>query len=117
MKKQNLLWLLTVAMMMGGCGKKTHKDIDEFNNINDTLFVVGVFDQPSAYGEPARKYLSCVNKTGVNYEIVNYLTHIATDRDPIASYIERGDTILVQNGKIVKNITMENLKSKYINTR
>lgn len=117
MKKQNLLWLLTVAMMMGGCGKRTHKNINEYKNINDTLFVVGVLNQPAAYGETACKYLSCVNKTGVNYEIVNKLTPMGTDRDPIASYIERGDTIVVQNGKIVKNLTMENLKSRYINGR
>ncbi len=101
--------------------KKNHNDINDFDNINDTLFVAGVCNQPAASGNGPAKYMSCVNKKGITYEIRAPLSHgvtiKATDRDNIISYIERGDTIVMQQGKIVKNLTMENLKSRYVNGR
>ena len=125
MNKNKMLLLLAIGMIMGGCGKKDNGKIKnnvEPNPVTDTLFVVGVLHQPSASYNHARKYLKCVNKQGnvcdVEVDIMpNAHTVMGHDRDPIISYIERGDTIVVENGVIVKNITMDNMINRYVNGR
>lgn len=125
MNKNKMLLLLAIGMIMGGCGKKDNgkfKTNAEQQHVMDTLLVVGVLHQPSASYNHARKYLKCVNKQGnvcdVEMDIMpNAHTVRGHDRDPIISYIERGDTIVVENGVIVKNITMDNMINRYVNGR
>ena len=40
-----------------------------------------------------------------------------TDRPDLVDYIERGDTLVLENGRIVKNLTMEHIKDSYIKGR
>jgi len=125
MNKNKMLLLLAIGMIMGGCGRKDDNKIKnnvEQNPVTDTLLVVGVLHQPSASYNHARKYLKCVNKQGAVYNVeVDIMPNAHTvgghDRDPIISYIERGDTIVVENGVIVKNITMDNMINRYVNGR
>lgn len=125
MNKNKMLLLLAIGMMMGGCGKKDDNKIKnnvEPNPVTDTLLVVGVLHQPTAMHNCARKYLKCVNKQGTVYNVEmdlmpNAHSIMGHERDAIISYIERGDTIVVENGVIVKNITMDNMINRYVNGR
>lgn len=135
MNKNKMLLLLAISMIIGGCKDNSKNKI--YKNpemhvaaransnkglLNDTLFVVGVLHQPSAAYNGARKYLKFVNKQGTVYDVeINLMqdanTVMSSDRDAIISYIERGDTIVVENGVIVKNITMDNMINRYVNGR
>ena len=133
MNKKNMLLALAIAMIMGGCNKKQNTEVNnsnadtnnrvnaDTNNRVDTLFVAGVLNQPAAAGNAPRKYLLCVDKNGNKYyykkRLSDVLTIRALGRDTLVSYIERGDTIVVQNGKIVKNITMDRMIDGYVNGR
>ena len=125
MNKKNILSALAITMIMGGCGKKDNGKIKtnaEQQHVMDTLLVVGVLHQPTAMHNYARKYLKCVNKQGTVYNVEmdlmpNAHTIMDHERDAIISYIERGDTIVVENGVIVKNITMDNMINRYVNGR
>lgn len=129
MNKKKLLLTLAIGMMLGGCknenkikphAKSYPVSVSEY--LTDTLFVAGVLHQPAASGNGARKYLKCVNKQGNIYDFnMNIMPDAYTirdqGRDAIISYIERGDTIVVQDGVIVKNITMDNMINRYVNGR
>ena len=120
-----MLLLLAIGMIMGGCGKKDNgkfKTNAEQQHVMDTLLVVGVLHQPTAMHNYARKYLKCVDKQGNIYDVEmdmmpNAHTIVDHERDPIISYIERGDTIVVRDGIIIKNITMDNMVNRYVNGR
>lgn len=125
MNKNKMLLLLAIGMIIGGCGKKDNDKIKtnaEQQHVMDTLLVVGVLHQPSDAYNGARKYLKCVNKQGNIYNVEmdlmpNAHTIMDHERDAIISYIERGDTIVVRDGIIVKNITMDNMMNRYVNGR
>lgn len=119
MNKNKMLLLLAIGMIIGGC-KNENKN--KHQTETDTLFVVGVLHQPAAIHNHARKYLKCVNKQGNIYDVEmemmpNAHTIMDHERDPIISYIERGDTIVVRDGIIVKNVTMDNMVNRYVNGR
>ena len=123
MNKNKMLLLLAIGMIMVGCkNENKNKNQAELRHVTDTLFVVGVLHQPTAMHNYARKYLKCVNKQGNIYDVEmdlmpNAYTIVGHDRDAIVSYIERGDTIVVRDGVIVKNITMDNMVNRYVNSR
>lgn len=122
MNKNKMLLLLAIGMIMGGCGKKQNSSNSNVNtNQTDTLFVAGVLDQPASLRNGARKYLLCVDKKKTRHYLCESIqpghsVHIK-ERDSLVSYIERGDTIVVENGVIVKNITMDNMINRYVNGR
>ena len=110
MRKKDLLYALTLTLMLGACGTKNNKEQTQ-NDTLDTVCVLGVtpsilikkFDYVNKKGEVFR----CSMKTVVDKG------NGVTD----AAYIERGDTVILRNNKIVKNITLENLAHRYINGR
>lgn len=87
-----------------------------YENTVDTLRVIGVhnvsYDQ--MYYEPSvYKYVRCVNakrEIDVSFDVL---------KEPIidVAYVERGDTIIMQGNKFVKNLTQERLKNEFINGR
>ncbi len=119
--KNNLLWLFMVAMMLGGCSCRNTDKHNDNNNVNDTVFVVGVLDQPAAYGNKPKKYLYGVNKKNERYYMQFRLNDGFTvknkNRDALISFIERGDTIILEQGRIVRDLTMEHMINHYVNGR
>lgn len=119
--KNNLLWLFMIAMMFSSCSsEKNNTDFEPVENVNDTMFVVGISDQPSSHANLPKKYMSCVNKYGQKYYICAVLSDSKTrfndtNRNHVTSFIERGDTIIVENGYVVRNLTMEHMIERYVN--
>lgn len=122
MNKNKMLLLLAIGMIMGGCKNENKIKTQAYpypvsvpEYLTDTLFVAGIFDQPYAYTYNRTKNLKCFNKRGIEYNL-----NIDISKKNIRSivpYIERGDTIVVENGVIVKNITMNNMVNNYLNGR
>lgn len=124
MNKKNLLLALATAMMMGGCGKsQPKKDSNSFSKTSktDTLFVVralDMYDNARYVGTP-RKYLLCTNKTG-DVSVVKVFVEAQEgfkEEKKESPFCESGDTIVVQNGKVVKNLTMDRMIKNYVNGR
>lgn len=123
MKKQNLLYMFALALMMAGCDShcdtqtQTESIANKANKTNDTIRVYGVYYEPRSY----EKCISGVNKQNQTYDfrIILHNTSLIfdEDRDRMISYIERGDTLVLENGRIVKNLTMEHIKDSYIKGR
>jgi len=120
MKAKNTLLFLTSALIMSACQRSYIQTSEPETpqttetNIPDTVRVIGVFNQPQAYYTVPSKYLRAVNKYGKIYDLQQVLPKNADD---VVKYIERGDTIVIQGDKIVKNLTMERLKSEYTKCR
>ena len=75
----------------------------------DTLRVTGVYD--ISYKAMYRKFLRRVNKQGHEIDASFYvhekpMTNVA--------YVERGDTIIMQGDKFIKNLTQEKLKNEFV---
>lgn len=81
----------------------------------DTIHVLGTFDLNSR--SKMYKIVYGVNNAGQEY--CNRL--VLSPKDPITTraitFVQRGDTIVVQGDKAIKNITLENLADKLIKTR
>lgn len=77
------------------------------NNL-DTLFVLGIYDKGD-------RFLRCVDKKGKE-SILKF-----SQRDCIqnnAGFVERGDKIVIEDGCFFyKNLTVENLKKKFIKSK
>ena len=108
---------VTVTSFYGDLGKRlsavkingVRTDVE----INDTVRVIGVFEQPE---HRPYKYLYATNKSGREY-CIKYQVSPYTDGYNIVTYIERGDTVVIRDSKIVKNLTMDRLKSEFVKSR
>ncbi len=86
-------------------------------NEEETLFVLGTYSisSKSTYN-PAEstKFLHCVNKQGQEIDLIfsaiDSCEHVKSD----VVYVQRGDTIVVQKDKFIKNLTQEKLKEKFL---
>ena len=118
MNKKNLLLALATAMMMGGISKTSAAENSDVKTSKpDTLLVVGIWNQPNAYESYPKKYMICVDKQAKKHEISGYVFDENGKKDAVLPYVERGDTIVVQNGKVVKNLTMDKMIKDYVNGR
>lgn len=121
MTKKKLILALALSMMLGGCGKSAQNKKNDMKGVTDTMLVIGVFDQPTTYSSAKTKCLLLVDKQGKIYEGANFLQvstfNTETGMDPVLSYIERGDTVIMKNGKIVRNLTVERMANRYSNGR
>ena len=122
MNKKNLLLALATAMMMGGCVSKSDESVPAEKqpggkSITDTMLVIGVWNQPGAFSWIPMKTIVLENKTGdrYTYNLNAYDKHNKLHN--VLPYIERGDTVCVKNGEIVKNLTMERMAERYVNGR
>ena len=94
-----------------GTGKTSAtKGSDVKTSKPDTLLVVGVWNQPTSYETSPKKSIICVDKKAKKHEITGYVKEEA-----VLPYVERGDTVIVQDGKVVRNLTMERMIQEYGN--
>lgn len=118
MNKKNLLLALATAMMMGGISKTSAAENSDVKTSKpDTLLVVGIWNQPNAYATYPKKHMLCVDKQAKKHEIAGYVFDGHGKKDPVVPYVERGDTVVVQDGKVVKNLTMDRMIKNYVNGR
>lgn len=123
MKTKKMLFVLSSAVIMSACNNTIVEEVEPTapqkpkTTVYDTVRVIGVFNQPSAYGRCKTKFIRTVNKQGKKYFLVQELCDI-DNNNLVALFTERGDTIVIDNqGNISKNITMERLQSEYVNSR
>ena len=121
MKTKNTLLVLVSSLVMGACDfDPTITEANPENrssNQNDTIRITGAF----SYVTGRRKYFDAVNKNGkkyfINYDVSDMAYKpIATDTR-IAAFTERGDTVVIQNGKFFKNLTQERLQSEFVKSK
>ena len=81
----------------------------------DTIYVLGTFDGNIR----TKMYKSVYGVNNAGQEYVN--NFVLSPNDSLTAkaitFIQRGDTIVVQGDKAIKNITLENLADKLIKTR
>ena len=94
-------------------------------NSEKTYFVLGTHTisyKDEDYISPTSvKYLRCVDANGqeadMRFNVLADNGHAPAIKDSVA-YVERGDKIIVRNdGKFIKNLTIENLKNEFIKSR
>jgi len=119
MNKKKLLLTLAMGMMLGGCGRNSNQsEQTEDQSITDTMLVIGVWNQPGGYSQSRYKFIVGVNKKGTKYSFRSDLPfYSAIKKEGVLPYTERGDTVYVENGKIVKNLTMEHMAERYVKGR
>ena len=125
MKTKNTLLVLASSLVMGACNfDPTITEANSENtlpNQNDTVRITGVFTQGKSYSSGRSKYFDAVNKNGKKYFICYDVDDVAyklieTDAR-IAAFTERGDTVVIQNGKFFKNLTQERLQSEFVKSK
>ncbi len=108
---------VTMTTVYGDFGKKLANvkinGVRTDVGINDTVRIIGVFAQPD---RRPHKYLYAVNKIGREY-CIKYALSPYTDGYNVVTYIERGDTVVIRDNKIIKNLTMNRLKSEFVKTK
>ena len=81
----------------------------------DTIYVLGTFDGNIR----TKMYKSVYGVNNAGQEYVN--NFVLSPNDSLTAkaitFVQRGDTIVVQGDKAIKNITLENLADKLIKTR
>lgn len=85
------------------------------DKISGTFLVLGTYS--TSYKDRdivgIHKYVQCINKEG-KIATFDFNIYRASYEE---AYIERGDIIKIENGCLVKNLTTEKLKSKFVKTR
>jgi len=118
MNKKKFILMLAMGMIIGGRGKvSAAENSDVKTSKPDTLLVVGIWNQPNAYATYPKKHMLCVDKQAKKHEIAGYVFDEHGKKDPVVPYVERGDTVVVQDGKVVKNLTMDRMIKNYVNGR
>ena len=124
MKTKNTLLVLASSLVMGACNfdptVKTIETEKPSPDSTDTIRITGVFTQPRSYAIRRVMYFDAVNKNGkkylINYNIEEVANGIESD-ERIAAFTERGDTVVIQNGKFFKNLTQERLQSEFVRSK
>ena len=122
MKTKNTLLVLASSLVMGACNfDPTITEANSENtlpNQNDTVRITGVFTQGRSYSTGRYKYFDAVNKNGkkyfINYNVDDVAYKLIETDERIAAFTERGDTVVIQNGKFFKNLTQERLQSEFV---
>ena len=125
MKTKNTLLVLASSLVMGACDfGPTITEANSENrssNQNDTIRITGVFTQGHGYGCDRHKYFDAVNKNGkkyfINYEVDDVAHKLIETDERIAAFTERGDTVVIQNGKFFKNLTQARLQSEFVKSK
>lgn len=125
MKTKNTLLVLASSLIMGACNfDPTIKEANPENrssNQNDTIRITGVFTQGKSYTNGRAKYFDAVNKNGkkyfINYDVDDVAYKLIETDARIAAFTERGDTVVIQNGKFFKNLTQERLQSEFVRSK
>ena len=125
MKTKNTLFVLASSLIMGACNfEPTITEVNTENrssNQNDTIRITGVFTQGRSYAAYRYKYFDAVNKNGkkyfINYEVDDVAYKLIETDARIAAFTERGDTVVIQNGKFFKNLTQERLQSEFVKSK
>ncbi len=118
MNKKKLLLTLAMGMMLGGCDNQSENEKKGINeNVTDTMLVIGVWNQPHTYSWKSEKDFMLVNKRGQRYKYEAALYDEDLELRDVSPYVERGDTLYIENGRIVKNLTMERMAERYVNGR
>ncbi|MBQ1927847.1 MAG: hypothetical protein II179_02145 [Alphaproteobacteria bacterium] len=121
MKNQNKLYALILMLLLAGCKNKhgTQADYDyelSYPRGVDTVYVIRTLDQSAgAYNRP-RKYVAATNAYGNDYYMefnLNKGTNMNTKREHTISFISPGDTLIMVDDQVVKNLTFEREKAKY----
>ena len=98
-------------------GKVTGVSTPEVHPTNtiDTMRVTGVFDAISGgYIVSEYKYVKCIDK---NNKAIDYVFNVTKNPKNDIAYAERGDTILMNGNRLVKNLTQERIRSEFVNGR
>lgn len=114
MNKKKLLLTLAIGMLLGGCKNKQSSEKTVYEGA-DTVLVIGVWNQPGIVGLFPRKAFLMVDKSGTRY---TYTPNLYKNNELCdVSYVQRGDTVYIEKGQIVKNLTMERMAQRYANGR
>ena len=111
MKNKNLLYVLSLALMMGACGKK-QQETTENNDKFDTVRVINEYTEPQTWMSPTIKYFQYINTQGEIYDARLRASDPHMEIKDVV-FIKRGDTIVLQGNKLIKNITAERLAYEY----
>ena len=123
MNKKKLLLTLAISMMLGGCKESSGDQSNDqsknetFENLTDTMLVIGVWNQPNAWRLRAKKDFMLVDKRGNRYRYKVDVYNEEVFLQNVLPYVQRGDTLYIENGRIVKNLTMERMAERYVNGR
>lgn len=121
--KKSYVKLLVLAPLfaLSACnsdeGKVTGVFAPEIHPTNtiDTMRVTGVFEATGQFYLPSQyKYFKCVDK---NNKTKEYVFDVKNNPKSDVAYIERGDTILMDGDKFVKNLTQERIQSEFVKGR
>ena len=81
----------------------------------DTVRVTGVYDIYARWDGVVR-FMTCVDNQGnEDYILYSFMEKGTPMRG--AEFIERGDTVVIRDNKIIKNLTMNRLKSEFVKTK
>lgn len=109
-------------LLLAGCKNKhgTQADYDyelSYPKGVDTVYVIRTLDQGNATGNGASKYVAATDKNANDYHmrfgLNNAMTIRSNNRDHILSFISPGDTLIMVDNQVVKNLTFEREKAKY----
>ena len=120
MNNKNIFYALSLALIMGACGNRQKFELPETQKSGklDTVRVVGAYTQSSFLYLPMVTYFDFVTKTGGVYSCRFKSNMMKTNfRDAKLPYINAGDTIVMRNGRVINNLTLDRLAYEYVNGR
>ena len=113
-----LIPLFALSSCRSDDGKVTGVSTPEVHSTNtiDTMRVTGVFNVTVGFymSEEQYKYVKCIDK---NNKAIEYVFDVKKNPKNDIAYAERGDTILMNGNKFVKNLTQERIRSEFVNGR
>ena len=117
MNKKKLLLTLAMGMMLGGCGRNSNQsEQTEDQSITDTMLVIGVWNRPETKTDFARKGLLCIDKNGFRHEYYKKLNGKNVQNGELI-YIQRGDTVCINGGEVIENLTTKHMAERYVKGR
>lgn len=113
-----LIPLFALSSCRSDEGKVTGVSTPEVHSTNtiDTMRVIGVFNVTQGYylTWDHYKFVKCVDK---NNKTIDFSFDVTNNPKSDIAYAERGDTILMNGNKFVKNLTQERIRSEFVNGR
>jgi len=132
MDKKKLVLMLAFALMLGSCGKNTNskrpcektyytfykQDLNgQKETVTDTLLVVsvarGIKPEDFSYGHHhIENNFMCCDRHGNRYYVTKYL--VGYDYDTLYTHMKEGHVIYVENGEIVRNLTLDSIVDNFV---